>query len=208
MWPGLSGNSLFRERRKYLRIRVGSRNANGWEKNPSETPRRVFPVRREKIENRRFPDTTRERRAGLFHLPLFHQAGWEFIQKAGGHLHEGSSLGAAVPAGVGQVKLVLGAGNAYIKRRRSSSSPARSPSSITRWCGNMPSHRPIRKTTDHSSPLAWWIVDRVTEPPEKSAAALSSSVLPKRESWERKSSVDSKRSENPARCRRSCLRWS
>ena len=31
-------------------------------------------------------------------------------------MHEGSSLGAAVPAGVGQVKLVLGAGNAYIKK--------------------------------------------------------------------------------------------
>ena len=51
MWPGLSGNSLFRERRKYLRIRVGSRNANGWEKNPSETPRPEEQTIFEVVEN-------------------------------------------------------------------------------------------------------------------------------------------------------------
>lgn len=106
------------------------------------------------------------------------------------------ALRAAVPAGVGQVKLVFGAGDAHVEEAAFLPATARSPSSITRWCGNMPPHRPIRKTTDHSSP-AWWMVDRVTAPPERSAAALSSSRIAQQGKLGEE--ILRQRSENPAR---------
>ena len=52
---GSAGNPLFRERRKYIRMRIGCGNSNGWKKNLPGALRRVFPVRRKKMENPSFP---------------------------------------------------------------------------------------------------------------------------------------------------------